>query len=176
MDYAHLLDAAKQNPAQADFHALRMAYTRSPDYHPYAHPLEPVERLRAALHTQDFPTALNAVQEMLEDSYCDIEAHMSADYIYLQMGNEKRSAFHRAFGQGLLHAIWGTGDGRSFETAFIVIDIQEEYLLCRLMGLVPRGQALTNHEGHWFDVLDMQSGDKLYFNIDLPRQWLDKQF
>jgi len=176
-DYRDLLAAAQQNPEQADFHSLRMAYTQSDEYHPYAPDAEHLNALQQALNEGDFAAALTAAQGLLEDCYLDIEAHMAADYIYTNLEDYPRATYHRTFARGILNAIMGTGDGRSPETALIVIDIREEYTLCRILNMRPSGQRLIHHEGHWLDVLTVQhpeSGARLdlHFNVDLPKNWL----
>ena len=177
MTYHDLLAAVQQHPAGADFHALRMAYARSEAYAPYNHDLDAVEALRDALPAADYAAALDAIARLLAVSYLDIEAHIAADYVYLQLDQPDRSAYHRAFAQGLLGAIYDTGDGQDFSSAFIVLAVPEEYTLLRMMGLRPRSQALIQHEGHWFDVIDAthaQTGApvRVYFNIDIPHAWL----
>lgn len=178
MHYEDLLDAAREQPEGADYHTLRMAYVRSDVYFPYRDDTEDLNALGRALHAGEFETALEVIDHMLAQRYLDIEAHMAADFVHLRLGDEARSAFHRAFAQGLLAAIRATGDGQRFESAYIVIDVPEEYTLLRTLGLRATGQATMEHDGQWFDVLtaeDTRTGQasKVHFNIDLPRRWLD---
>lgn len=179
MSFQDLLANAQQHPDIADYHTLRMAYARSPEYAPYVHDLEGVERLRDALQCGDHEAALAAVGRLLAFNYLDIEAHMAADYIYTVQEDAERSAFHRMFARGLIDAIYHTGDGRSPETAFIVLSVTEEYLLLRLLGLTPGGQRLVVQDGHELDVFDVRDPNgheqQVYFNIDLPRRWLEQQ-
>jgi hypothetical protein len=179
MEYQELLAAAQHDPAEADFHALRMAYVRSSAYAPYAHDEEHVEVLNAALPAGDLDAALEAIQGLLDTCYLDIEAHMAADYVYTMQHQQAESAYHRAWATGLIRAILATGDGRGYDTAYIVLSIPEEYTLLRVMGLRPDGQRLEQHAGHWFDVLNAthtESGRPLqvFFNVDLPRGWLER--
>lgn len=177
MEYETLLAAAQRNPAGADFQTLRMAYAQSDQYAPYAHDVEGVEALRAALQGADMHTALEAAHDLLAYDYLDIEAHMAADYVCLRLGDEAQSAYHRAFARGLIDAILATGDGRDFGSAWIVLSIPEEYTVVRILGLRSTGQRLVQQDGHWFDVLSVQdpaTGETqdMVFNIDLPRGWL----
>ena len=178
--YQALLADARQNPHDADYHGLRMAYARSDDYHPYFQDVESVNALNHALHEGDMEAVLDAAHKLLEVNYLDIEAHMTADYAYLQLEDPARSAYHRAFAKGLFEAILATGTGRDFATAFIVLSIPEEYTILRVHRGVSEGQRLVEHEGHWFDILAArlrESGETrdFYFNIDLPRRWLADQ-
>jgi hypothetical protein len=177
MSYEELLAAVQADPEGGDYHTLRMAYARTDAYAPYVQDAENIEKLRAALTGQDMESALEAVAELLAQNYLDIEAHMAADYAHMMLEQYDNSAYHRAFARGLIQAILGTGDGRGFETAFIVLTVSEEYTVLRVMGLVPGNQRLVEHEGHWFDILSGRQRDAnetldMYFNIDLPRGWL----
>ncbi len=78
MSFQDLLARIQQQPEDADYHSLRMAYARSPEYAPYVHDLEGVERLRDALQSGDLEAALLAVGRLLSFNYLDIEAHMAA--------------------------------------------------------------------------------------------------
>jgi hypothetical protein len=177
MDYETILADARQYPHDADYHALRMALTRSPAYQPYAHDGSTLTALGEALRAGDLDTAVEAVAVLLDANYLDIEAHMAADYVHTQRQEPDQAHYHRTFARGLIDSIAQSGDGRHFDTAFIVIATAEEYTLMRVMGLRPQGQSLVEHQGHWFDLLDARhpaSGDplKVYFNIDLPQGWL----
>ncbi len=179
MTYGDLLAAAQADPAGADYHALRMAYTQSEVYDPYTQAAEQVEGLRAALQAGNFPEALNAVDALLDFNYLDIETHMTADFIYTRLEQADPAAYHRAFAQGLIQAIMATGDGRDPASAFIVMAVREEYLLLRLLGFRPSGQRLLQENGHWIDVIDAthrETGEQaqFYFNVDLPRGWLSE--
>lgn len=177
MSFQDLLADVQQRPERADYHALRMAYARSPEYAPYVHDLEGVERLRDALQSGDLEAALVAVGRLLAFNYLDIEAHMAADYVFTMQGDTDRSTYHRTFARGLIDAINATGDGRSPETAYIVLNIPEEYTFMRLLGYTPGRQGLESVNGHEFDTFEVQDPEgqasQIYFNIDLPRQWLD---
>jgi hypothetical protein len=176
--YYELLAQAQANPDDADYHALRMAYARSDEYAPYTDHAQAVENLRNALHAEDMDAALAAIDDLLAFNYLDIETHMAADYVFVQLEDYEASGYHRAFARGLIDAILATGTGRDFGMAWIVLSIAEEYVILRVLGLIPAGQRLVEHEGHWFDILTArqppgEATHDIYFNIDLPRGWQD---
>lgn len=183
MKYADLLALARQNPDTADFRALRLAYADSPEYNPYParHPAEAA--ITATLRENDWMSALPAVLDFLEAHYLDIAAHFTAVRIYNQLNQPDQETYHRTFARRLLNSIVASGDGRSPETAFVVISISEEYALLRLLGAHLQMQSLVRHEGHSFDVLKAEvpqtSGGtavvKLYFNVDIPTGWLSRR-
>ena len=77
----------------------------------------------------------------------------------------------------LVDSIVGQGDGKSFETAFQVISVDEEYAVLVVFGLDRVEQRLVTYNGNEFDVLTVrsrESGDEfqLFFNVDIPWKWL----
>lgn len=197
MEYADLLAAAKRNPATADFTELRLAYARSSEYAPY--PFRPLEKalgaenirspehgpytipsLEKALDENNMQGAIEAINRILETRYLDRHVHATAAFVYEKIGDEARSTYHRKFAEGLLESIRQSGDGLSYETAFIVIDVREEYLVLGVLDAELIQQSLTEHGGHQFDVLEVRdrrtgqtAAQPLYFNIDLPVQRLN---
>ena len=82
-------------------------------------------------------------------------------------------AFGRAIGHyyGFMLGMLYTGDGEMFESAYIVINPHDEYLIMDLLGLDVMAQSLLNHNGHTYDTLKGASEDgempaEIYFNID----------
>ena len=73
---------------------------------------------------------------------------------------------------GVLVAILATGNGRSTQTAYIVMSTSDEYSLLNYLGLQSTQQALINKNGHSYDMLTATvNGDnkqEIYFNIDVP--------
>lgn len=181
--YSELLAAAQADPASADFHALRMAYAQSAQYRPYTQQKGPIAALDDALRAADLDAALGAATALLDANYLDIEAHMAAAYVYTMREAIERAAHHQAFANGLIRAILDTGTGRAPNSAFIVIDIPEEYTVMRILGLEPSGQTLINHQGQWLDRIDVRQRGadpgaaalQIFFNVDLPRGWLSRR-
>ena len=80
----------------------------------------------------------------------------------------------------LMDSVLRSGDGHSYATAFKVISVDEEYSLLWMLQLEVINQSLESHDGSQFDVMRVKSGKSdqefvLYFNVDLPKKWLDRQ-
>jgi hypothetical protein len=75
----------------------------------------------------------------------------------------------------LVKSVLGSGDGKSPETAFVVIAIEEEYSVLAAFSLTLVSQALVNLGGSAFDRMEVKKRDSdqtvtLYFNVDRPLQ------
>jgi hypothetical protein len=155
---------------------LRLACARAPEYTPYFpsndEELDLNIGVTDALNAEDFPKAIRLIDRLLELNYLYVDAHLFACHAYRQMGDDSKSVYHYAFAESIFRSIGESGDGRSFDSAFKVIGIWEEYGILKVLRLQYRMQQLEHHEGHRFDVFDIanpkpdQAG-KLYFNIDL---------
>jgi hypothetical protein len=171
MGYEDLLEAAKGDPDTVDFTELRMAYAKSPGFSPHADRRAFIS-IAQTIDLEDPASVIEGHNRVLDACYLNIFAHMALANGYAKQKDNVRSSYHRRFAKGLLDSILASGDGRSHDTAFKVIDISEEYAVMTVTGLKPHEQGLQDHGGHWYDVLKVehiQTGKqfKIFFNIDL---------
>jgi hypothetical protein len=176
--YNALLEAARADPANADFTALRLAYAQLYPYSPQEHMAYIKDLVGArAMIRQDIEQgnaqrALQTIEGFLERDYLDVDVHRLAASAYDALGDRKKATFHHLFAQRLFDSVFRSGDGHSRETAFIVINIREEYLVLRALGLRYTVQRLDTQTGHLYDVVSIEgrsAGEtKLYFHVYLP--------
>lgn len=170
--FKQLLEKAKKSDPSVDFTALRFSFYESPDYNPHT-PMLTYRPLYGALGQKNYEEAIKIAESVLEKNFVEVNAHMVAQIAYQETGNSERAQFHKFMTDGLLNSIKSKSDGKSIETAFQVISINEEYGLLRSMGLRPIKQSLLQDKGHSFDVLtvvDPQTNQQslVYFNVDKP--------
>jgi hypothetical protein len=96
-----------------------------------------------------------------------------------ELGQADLAAYHKFVFEGLLNSIRNSGDGKTVDTAFIVISTDEEYALFNYLGLRPQSQSLIKEKDHNYDrmvALDPRTNETVvyYFNIDKPFNWLGK--
>jgi hypothetical protein len=78
-----------------------------------------------------------------------------------------------------MNSIYFSGDGESPKTAFIVMEISEEYDLLNWLKLKLREQSLILRDGYSFDIMRAFNENKeteLFFNIDLALKNLSEEF
>ena len=173
--YDLLLEKVKQKDPSVNFTELRFAFYESPNYNPYA-PMMTYRPLNAALAQKNYEEVLKIAESVLAKNFVEVNAHMAAQIAYQETGNAERAQFHKFMAEGLLNSIKSKVDGKSMDTAFEVISINEEYGLIRSLGLRPIKQALMENKGHSYDaitVVDPQTSQEsvIYFNIDKPFKW-----
>jgi hypothetical protein len=168
--YRKQMQAVSVLSPDADFHDLRLAYTKTQMYRPYALPsLEPVF---AALNGGAHDMCVKRAAEVLERHPLSLGAHFASMVCNHELGHKEQAVYHRYVVNGMMQSITRRGDGRSFATAFEVISTQELYTVLNLMGLQATGQSLVNHEGRPYDVMEVvnrETGERftLYFDVSL---------
>lgn len=178
-NYDVLLEKVKQKDPSVNFTELRQAFYESTNYNPYA-PMMTYRPLNAAIAQKNYEEALKIAESVFAKNFVEVNAHIAAQIAYQETGNAEKAQFHKFMVDGLLNSIKSSKDGKSKETAFEVISINEEYGLIRSLGLRPIKQALVQDKGHSYDaltVVDPQTNQEsiIYFNIDKPFNWQERK-
>src|ERR1035441_8816571 len=167
--YADLVAKVKAGDKSVDFKELRFAYADSP-----GGPDTDTQKkaMMSALNSKNYADALKNADRVLASDYVDMDAHFAEYIAYRELKDEEQAEFHKLVLQGLLDSIMHPGDGKSFETAFQVIQVHEEYVVLRFMGLMPSKQSMAEKNGHSYDVMGPpelrgQGGAALEFFLQL---------
>jgi len=174
LTYEDMVERVKGGDQTIDFRQLRLAYM---DSNSYSHrpDTEPQKKaMTTALNSKDFQGAIKNADVVLASNYVDMDAHLAEYIANRELNATGKADFHKFVLQALLKSITDFGDGKTPETAFQVIQVHEEYVLLRFMGVgLPESQSLLHKSGHSYDEIkfkDPKSGDPvtLYFNVDIP--------
>ena len=139
--YSQMVDRLKAGDRTVNFTEFRMAFTETPAYNGLM--MGVYRQLWNPLNARDFEGALKIVEAVLQRNYTEPNAHMVATIAHGQLGHQAESQFHRFIADGLLQSITSQGDGKTPETAYVVIDVSEEYALFRSMNLSATGQGAS---------------------------------
>jgi hypothetical protein len=177
VSYEVLLEKVKKQDAAVNFLELRLAYTETKQYNPYGGDRETRKAMFAALNGKQYDQALLSSEKILAANYLDINAHFGAYVANRELGNADKADYHKKIFLSLLKSISDSGDGKTMETAFVVISTDEEYALFNFMGVRPTAQALIEEKTHHYDKMTVtdpktQQEVSYYFNIDKPFNWL----
>lgn len=180
MEYEKLLSDALREPENTDFTKLRFSYTSSDGYNPYDREEVDFSTILDDIENGKYEEVCKKLDTILVKNYLNILAHLLAAIVYKKIIDHKKFAQHQSFANGLLGSILKSGDGWSYDTAFVVISTMEEYAITIIFNLSIISQRLEKHNGSNYDILTVcedKSGKNfdLYFNIDLPVAWLNKQ-
>jgi hypothetical protein len=179
--YDELVARAKAGDANVDYLALRNAYAESPGYDPYGSKLrEPEREMLDAYGRGDCAVVIAKAESILAVNFVHAEAHLAAGLCHGKLGNEEAMRRERTIVRGLIDSILTSGDGKSEQTAFVVVQIAEEYTILKVLGLRRVTQALIHAQGHSYDRFETKSNDTgqeggVFFNIDRLLAVLDRE-
>lgn len=178
-DYYLLVKQLKNNDMTINFQALRLSYARTPDYKPYAPDNNAKDAAFDAIKNKNLTGALKFAEAALETNYVDLDVHLLCKIAYRETGNSEKEAFHTSILKGLVNSLYNSGDGSTPEKAMTVISVAEEYFVLNANGLKPVKTKTLTVNGHDYDGIDAENkktGERktVYFNTDIPRQWLTK--
>jgi Domain of unknown function (DUF4919) len=173
-NYQALVERVKKGDQTVNFRDLRIAYSDSPAFTKGPDTSDQRQAMRQALNSKDFAKAIQNADVVLASNYVDMDAHFVEYVAYSELKNPERAAFHKFILQSLLKSITASGDGKTPETAYQVIDVDEEYVLLRIMGVgLPKKQSYMHKDGHYYDALTLNDPSSkeervIYFNVDIP--------
>jgi hypothetical protein len=172
--YADLVAKVKAGDKSVDFKELRLAYA---DWHGGKDTDAKKKAMRAALNSENCAEVLKNADAVLAEDYADMDAHFAEHVAHRELKNADQAELHKFVLKGLLDSITHSGDGKTPQTAFQVIEVHEEYVLLRFMGLMPAKQSLLKKDGHSYDEMEAvnpktQEKVTLYFNIDIEEKHL----
>jgi hypothetical protein len=171
--YTSLLASIKSGDLTIDFQQLRFSYMDSPERHQAKDTSTQQKEMWQALNRKEFKKAVDAADVVLANEFVNLDAHFVESRAYAELQNAELSDFHNAVFYKLLKSITDSGDGKTAETAYVVISTHEEYVLLSVRGLKPGKQSLVHDGGHDYDLLEVNDAKtnetvKLYFNVDIP--------
>jgi hypothetical protein len=174
LTYEVLVAKLKNNDRSVDFKELRLAYADSPNIREGPDTDKQKKAMMVALNAHDFVAALKNADVVLASDYVDIESHFVEYIANRELKASDQADFHKFIFQGLLKSITDSKDGKTPETAFQVIEVHEEYVLLRSMGVgFPESQALLHKNGHAYDEIKFKDPASnqdvtIYFDVDIP--------
>lgn len=128
--------------------------------------------LRRAMQESKYDKAVKMAEALIGRGFVNIEAQAICSQAHAALKNPDKAKFHQDVTSALIRSILKTGDGKTQDTAFEVIDTREEYIIVSVLGLPrPRSQSLIPGKPHSYDCLeadDPKTGQtvRIYFNID----------
>jgi hypothetical protein len=172
-EYGALLAKVKGGDLSIDFQKLRFSYMESPEYKKAKDTSGEDRLMWKAFNADDYKEAIKNADAVLASEFVNLDAHFVASASYDKLGDAKQSDFHRAVFVGLIKSITDLGDGKSTKTAYVVINVHEEYVVLNVLGLRRGNQALVAEDGHSYDRLtttDPKTNQTvtLFFNVDIP--------
>jgi len=170
--YPKLFDRYKRNDttlSKVDYKYLYYGQAALPNYRPYGKDPRKQE-LSNALQANDHKKALALGKAILADKPFDVNTIFGMVAAYSQMKNDKEARLWDFKFRRLVDTIFDSGNGRTKETAYVVTDSGDEFIVTGILGLDVARQTVVDNK---YDLLEIVYPNELnikeiYFNIEKP--------
>lgn len=119
----------------------------------------------------DYQKVLSFTHKILPEFPFNIDEIYSTYLAYKKLGMLDSSKIWYYKYDKLINTIISSGDGMTYETAFIVTKITDEYSLIRALGLESNMQSLVSNENKYYDSISISENKygivTLLFDINL---------
>src|SRR5215831_1465533 len=126
------------NPFSVDFDRLRAEFGARSDFVEICEKDRPLHQLADLVIQKDWNTILVTSEPWLQRCPVDIDAHLIRAVALKELKRLTESEHHMNWFRGLVDSVLTSGDGRTPQTAFVVISIAEEYSILRVLRVRPR--------------------------------------
>jgi len=150
--------------APVDFGSLRAAYGERTDFSEACESDRTVRDWFELGSSARWEEVLTQSRAWLSHCQVDIDAHFVAAVALAQLGREGEAQQHVRWFRGLVDSVLGSGDGRTPQTAWVVISIAEEYAVLRAHRLEFKRQTLVDHRIDAMTVEGPNGTVTLYFD------------
>jgi hypothetical protein len=171
--YEALVARAKSGDQTVDFRQMRLAYADSPDYSQRPDTDPQKKAMNAELQGKQYAKAIDDADKVLAANYVDMDAHLVEYIAHRELKDTELAELHKFVLERLLRSITDGADGKTPETAYQVIEVHEEYVLLRFMGVgLPKSQSYLHKDGHAYDEIKFEDPTSkeertIYFNVDI---------
>lgn len=125
-----------------DFGDLRAQFGERDDFAQRCEIDQPIQLAAQAFAQGQWEEVLALATPFLDRCPVDMDFHFLRAVALSELGREAEAMQHQHWRHGLLESVMRSGDGRSAETAWVVISVGEEYAVLRALGLERESQSL----------------------------------
>lgn len=164
-----IADEVDPGPAeQTDFSALRQELGWSDDFSRKCESGRPLGDMVKLMNEGEWAAAAELALPWLDACPIDIRVHYYRAISLSELGQEDEATPHLEWTRGLMDSIFASGDGKTPQTAFVVVSIAEEYDVLSLLGLKRETQSLVGGGEALLDQFEVTDEDGethwIYFN------------
>jgi hypothetical protein len=127
-----------------------------------------------SLQDSDYVNALRLAKFILEKEFVNIDVQAAAAEAAVKLGDTAAARYHWSTMDELVQSILSSGDGKSIETAYVVISVGEEYAVLRFLKCSLKMQELAEYGAKSYDVMTVSDSTGaetiLYFDISLLQE------
>tara|TARA_B100000686_G_C16455642_1_gene794405 strand:- start:274 stop:813 length:540 start_codon:yes stop_codon:yes gene_type:complete len=166
--------AMLDDPSRERYLACLAMLAEQESYDPYS---DELARARRLLDEGAFEAADTLLMKAIGNGnlLLSASAHMLLGYAAHKVGDTKRSTAERWIARRCFDALLLTGDGTR-QSPYVVARISDEYDVLHLLGKQLDRQSLHEDADGRFDAMNCTDGETIWFDITLPKGYLDRLY
>ncbi|MCW3105072.1 MAG: hypothetical protein JWO09_3512 [Bacteroidetes bacterium] len=169
--YSKTIKLLEAGETDINYRAFRESFIESKQFLAASQQYKIFDSLKKEMYKQmgksDYPAIIKATKGMLSIDYTSMIAHKILQQTYKIMGDSLNWKKYHDIEFGLLRSIVKNGDGKTCETAWPVIQIEEEYFILDMLDATFKKQSIDN-SGGLCDKMEVKEGRKkktYYFEV-----------
>lgn len=118
-----------------------------------------------AIKKSDYRQVIELTKSILSIDYTSMFAHKYLQQTYKILGDTLNKNKYHDIEFGLLYSIVNSGDGKTCETAWQVVQIEEEYFILDMLGADLQEQSISKSKKNICDRMKVKTddGDAVYY-------------
>lgn len=156
-----------------DFAEFRASYLYSEQFKVASEKSQEYNRLKTLLaeqtEKQKFTDVITTAKQMLSIDYTSLVALRALSNAYAETGDAKNSAKYASIQNGLLQSIITRGNGSTCQTAWPVIQEEEEYFVLETIGAGVVASSIYRTGGVCDEIQAMKNGKKTNYYFETTR-------
>jgi uncharacterized protein DUF4919 len=123
------------------------------------------EELYSLVKNNSYQKIIPLAKQMLSLDYTSMIAHTMLSQAYKNLGNNSNAEKYKTIQLGLINSIIKNGDGKTCETSWPVIKIEEEYFILQVLGASLLKQSTNGTCDKMYVKTQEDERNTIYFEI-----------
>ena len=168
-NYSKTVKTLESGKTDIDYKEFRESFIESEQFKIASEKSSEFRELKKEMYRQmsesKYDSIITTTKKMLSIDYTDMTAHKILRQTYKIVGDSINAEKYKTIQFGLLMSIVNSGDGKSCETGWSVIQVSEEYFILEMLGVELSKQNIDNNGGicDRMEVVDENGEKKVYF-------------
>jgi len=174
--YDKSVTAIKAGVLNIDYKKFRENFVKSGQYKTAYKSRTTMSSLTRQLFENRFHSRHDSIisvsKEILDLDYTNVAIHKVLEDTYTILNDTENAKKHSAIREGLLKSITDNGDGKSFDTAWSIVNVSEQYFILDALNCTVVNQELIKANGTYYETTVTENGTQktYYFNATLLEQ------
>lgn len=166
-NYSKTVKMLENGKTDIDYKLFRESFIESEQFKIASEKRSEFNKLEKEMYRQMSKSAYDSIitttRKMLSIDYTSMIAHKILRQTYKLVGDTINAKKYKTIQFGLLKSIVNTGDGKSCQSGWSVIQISEEYFILNMLGVELDNQSIAGGICDRMEVVDKNREKKVYY-------------